>query len=166
MGQGFQILFYFCPECSPSKKNSLFSRICRNPLYEIILVANKSGLATMTIRDTSKETLQILGNAPCCSLCINFAGVNLWMAEFNTFKFLCKGVTWQLKLLSIIILQWQFTTRAKQLNLLTKCFTRKLIFCQLCIFYPINCARKSLQVKRWNAKARPRGHSMSSHPMG
>jgi len=52
--QGFQTLFDFFSERSPSKRN-IFSRMCIDSLYKIILVVSESGFVRMNIRNILKE---------------------------------------------------------------------------------------------------------------
>ena len=59
-------------------------------------------------------------------------------------------------LLHVSTVQWQCTTRTKQLNLLAKCFTAKSISRQLHIFNPVNCKQKLTgKMMKHQMKARP-----------
>jgi len=55
MRQSCRTLFCFCLDCSPSKRNNNFFRICRNRFHEIIFIGNGYGLVRMNARDTSKK---------------------------------------------------------------------------------------------------------------
>ena len=52
--QSFQTLLDFFPERSPSKRNTFFTKICRDPLNKIIFVVRESGFVRMNTRNILK----------------------------------------------------------------------------------------------------------------